>query len=380
MIDVKKSTNVPTLNENSEELQKKLEEIQEGATEMEESTTEEIPEEKIMETTTGSAIGFEILNRIRQKPELLVALGVVLAVLVALIYTSMKKKDKKEVAGESMEKQEMGLEVGTVETLGTTEQGNEMVSSDVFPFAVGKLHEIGAREDQQDSFGSSDLSDIGTYQRKGFLSVVADGMGGLSNGGAVSSAAVCTCLDVFYAMPEHKSTPDMLLEMAAACNNRINQMLSGQRSGSTLVSAIVRDGYLYFLTIGDSHIYLYRNGTLILLNREHIYKEELALQVVNGMLPVEKANYDAQAKSLTSYLGAGKITHLDRNQEGIKLLPKDRIILSSDGVFGTLTPEQMEEALKLPIAESAVKMRDMIEGIAKKHQDNYTALILEYLG
>ena len=98
------------------------------------------------------------------------------------------------------------------------------------------------------------------------------------------------------------------------------------------------------------------------------------------MLPADRANYDAQAKSLTSYLGAGKITHLDRNQEGIKLLPKDRIILSSDGVFGTLTPEQMEEALKLPIAESAVKMRDMIEGIAKKHQDNYTALILEYLG
>ena len=269
MIDLIKSTSVPTVNENSEELQKKLEEMQEDGTEMEKSTMEEIPEEaepvteevstgdneaesqmeetseetepvteevstgeneaesqteeiseegagsemeseeeeisgegieekpqaeenrtedteepvdeessaeETTETTTGSAIEFEILNRIRQKPELLAALGVVLAVLVALIYTSMKKKGKKEVAGESMEKQEMGLEVGTAETVGTTEQGNEMVSSDVFPFAVGKLHEIGAREDQQDSFGSSDLSDIGTYQRKGFLSVVADGI------------------------------------------------------------------------------------------------------------------------------------------------------------------------------------------------------------
>lgn len=362
MNDVIESTSVPTLDENSEELQKKLEEMQEKGTET-------------IETTTGSAIQFGILNNMKQKPGLLTALLVVLAVLAALIYSSLKKKDKKEIAGENMDKQEM-----EERTVGTTEQGNEMVSTKVFPFTVGKLHEIGAREDQQDSFGSSDLSDIEAYQKKGFLSVVADGMGGLSNGGAVSQTAVCTCLDVFYTMPGHKSTPDMLLEMAAACNNRINQMLCGQRSGSTLVSAIVRDGYLYFLTIGDSHIYLYRNGNLILLNREHIYKEELALQVVNGMLPADRANHDTQAKSLTSYLGAGKITHLDRNQEGIKILPKDRIILASDGVFGTLTPEQMEEALKLPAAESALKMRDMIEGIGKKHQDNYTALILEYLG
>jgi len=437
MIDLIKSTSVPTLDENSEELQKKLEEIQENGTETIETEevpkngtetieTEEVPkngtetieieeilenrnetepvseevsdgenttepvaekvgeeeivgeensDEESVETTTGSAIGFDIFSNITQKPGLLAALFVVLAVLAALIYSSLKKKDKKEVAGESMENSEM-----EERAVGITEQGNEMVSTGVFPFTVGKLHEIGAREDQQDSFGTSDLSDVVTYQKKGFLSVVADGMGGLSNGGAVSSAAVCTCLDVFYSMPEHKSTPDMLLEMAAACNNRINQMLNGQRSGSTLVSAIVRDGYLYFLTIGDSHIYLYRNGNLILLNREHIYKEELALQVINGMLSADRANYDAQAKSLTSYLGAGKITHLDRNQEGIKLLPKDRIILASDGVFGTLTPEQMEEALKLPVAESAVKMRDKIEEIGKKHQDNYTALILEYLG
>ena len=46
MVDVIKSTSVPTLDENSEELQKKLEEMQEGGTETEESITEEIPKEE----------------------------------------------------------------------------------------------------------------------------------------------------------------------------------------------------------------------------------------------------------------------------------------------------------------------------------------------
>lgn len=352
----------------------KAENVEETAEETAEGTETdgENAETETTETTTENAAPAIFSNMIK-KPGLLVALGLVLAMLVALIYSSMKKKGKKE-AEEIVEKPKK-------ETEGATEQVKEIVPSGVCPFAIGKVHEIGAREDQQDSFGASDLFDRDTYRRKGFLAVVADGMGGLSNGGAVSSLAVRTCHDAFYSMQENKSTPDMLLEMAAFCNNRVNQMLQGgQRSGSTLVSAIVRDGYLYFLTIGDSHIYLYRDGALILLNREHIYKEELSLQVINGMLPVERANYDTQAKSLTSYLGAGKITHLDRNQEGIKLLSKDRIILASDGVFGTLTPEQMEEALKLPPQEAAVKMRDMIENIGKKHQDNYTALILEYQG
>lgn len=244
---------------------------------------------------------------------------------------------------------------------------------------VAAVHQhIGAREDQQDSYGASDLT---AYPTSGVLAVVADGMGGLSNGGAVSSALVRTFLEGFRHMAGQTQPQDMLLEMAIQANNYINQMLRGaERSGSTLVSAVVQDGYLHFLTVGDSRIYLYRAGTLLQLNREHIYQEELAVKAINRLISIPQVSGDRQAHSLTSYFGIGSIPAIDRNYEGIKLVPGDRILLATDGVFGTLSREEMEQALQGTVGEATQALGDRIREIDKPYQDNNTALILEYRG
>lgn len=59
---------------------------------------------------------------------------------------------------------------------------------------VGKLHQQGAREGQQDCFGVSDESLVPTH---GLLAVVADGMGGLSGGERISQLVVQAVLDAF---------------------------------------------------------------------------------------------------------------------------------------------------------------------------------------
>lgn len=344
----------------SEETAEKKEEA--GVSEEAAETQKEGAESQ--EETTETGVPFGISNL--QSPGLYVSLGVILIVLAVLIWDNIrKKKDKKatESVGEA--------EVENIQSVPKEEKK--------FPIIVGKLHAQGARSDQQDSFGITNLSDEDTLKKKGMLAVVADGMGGLSNGGQVSSLLVKNCHDIFYDLPEYISPEDRLLEMLIQSNMRINQLLTGaQRSGSTFVSAIIKDGYLHFLTVGDSRIYLCRGGALIQLNREHIYKEELALQAVNGMIPASRLKNDPQLKSLTSYLGKGQIPHLDRNLEGLKLISGDRILMVSDGVFGTLTSEQLETALALPTEEAADKMRTMIEMANKPFQDNYTALILEY--
>lgn len=244
---------------------------------------------------------------------------------------------------------------------------------------VAAVHQhIGAREDQQDSYGASDLN---AYPVQGVLAVVADGMGGLSNGGAVSSALVHTFLDGFRRMAGQVQPQDMLLEMTIQANSYINQMLRGaERSGSTLVSAVIREGYLHFLTVGDSRIYLFRGGTLLQLNRDHIYQEELAVKAVNRLISIPQVSGDRQAHSLTSYFGIGQIPSIDRNYEGIKLVSGDRILLATDGVFGTLTQEQMEQALQGTVGEAAKAIGDMVREADQPYQDNNTALILEYRG
>ena len=98
------------------------------------------------------------------------------------------------------------------------------------------------------------------------------------------------------------------------------------------------------------------------------------------MAPVIAVSQDKQAGSLTSYLGEGRLSHIDRNQKGLRLLPGDKLLLCSDGVYGTLTETQMEQALSLDGEMSTEQMRKLIEDREAKYQDNYTALLLEYNG
>ena len=240
---------------------------------------------------------------------------------------------------------------------------------------AGAMEAVGARDDQQDSHGLSALND----SSKGVMAVVADGMGGLSNGKLVSSTLVRSFLEAFQAAPQSQTPQEFLLETAVRANAQINQMLRGaQRSGSTLVSAVVRNGYLHFLTVGDSRIYLYRGGALLQLNREHIYQEELAVKAVNRQIGVAQVTTDRQAHALTSYFGIGTIPHLDRNDIGVKLVSGDKILLASDGVFGTLSQAQMEQALRLSPDEAVQQMKDLILKANRPYQDNNTAVVLEY--
>lgn len=235
---------------------------------------------------------------------------------------------------------------------------------------------VGAREDQQDSYG---VSDPNAYAQNGVMAIVADGMGGLANGRAVSSALVRTFQEGFrYARPG-VDCADMLLDLATRANSGVNQMLRGaERSGSTLVAATVREGTLHFLTVGDSRIYLYRGGALLQLNREHIYQEELAVKALNQAVSQQQVRGDRQAHSLTSYFGIGRIPAMDRNYEGIRLVDGDKILLASDGVFGTLTQPQLESALSRNVTEAAKIIGEWVRTANRPHQDNNTAVVLEY--
>lgn len=240
------------------------------------------------------------------------------------------------------------------------------------------VHGIGAREDQQDSYSISDLTD----QSRGVMAVVADGMGGLSNGSLVSGILAKTFRERFRTFSEGTPADDILIESALYANAEVNRALSSSgKSGSTLVSVLIRDGRLHFLTVGDSHLYLYRNGALLLLNREHVYSEELAVKAVNRMIPTERIKNDRQAKSLTSYFGIGNIPYVDRSSvNGIRLVKGDKLLLCSDGVYGTLSEDRLEDSLSLPITEAAREIDEGIRFADAPHQDNYTALILEYNG
>lgn len=243
---------------------------------------------------------------------------------------------------------------------------------------VGKLHEQGARTGQQDCFGVSDES---LMESRGLLAVVADGMGGLEDGDRVSEAAVGAILDGF-ALYQGRGTPEQQLTMLAKqALDSVNELLGAanfRKSGSTLVMALVRDGACSFLSVGDSRICLYRDGNLMLLNREHIFKNKLLLDAINGELPLQEAYTDSRGSGLTSFLGMGILEHIDIPSEPIKLIPGDKLLLMSDGVYNALTEEELKATLDAEPEEAAERLHQAIQEKAYTNQDNYTAVILEW--
>lgn len=242
---------------------------------------------------------------------------------------------------------------------------------------IGKLHGQGARDQQQDSFGVSDAAMAVTH---GQLAVVCDGMGGLENGAAVSSVAVETILHSFLLLPQGTDPLHALESLVVDANMAVNAMLGpeGIRAcGSTLVMALVRDGMLSFVSIGDSRICLYRDGALMQLNREHDFEGELVLKAINGEMGLIEALSDERGQGLVSYLGMGKISAIDIPCAPVALCPADMVILMSDGVYNALTEAEISGALALGDPEGAAQaLGDAIEGKAFENQDNYTAVVI----
>lgn len=310
--------------------------------------------------------------------------GIVLLTVLALLFLVRffrKKKTKGQPPQNNIKEnaKEEETDVSPEEPFGRTEKESVPKSGAGF-CSVGKAHGIGSRGEQQDSFGLSDFTDEELYRTKGLFAAVADGMGGLANGNVVSQTVVQTCIEYFYGRASHQAAPDLLLDMTREVNARVNRMMQGEpaRGGSTLAEVLIRQGKLYFLTVGDSRVYLFRGGKLICLNRPHVFGEELALEAVNGWRKADEVHSNPQKASLTSYIGAGELRYLDRVSEGIALAAGDKIMLATDGVFGTLRTEQMEQALADSVEGAAEQIEKMIQEAARPRQDNYTAVIIAF--
>ena len=234
---------------------------------------------------------------------------------------------------------------------------------------------VGRRENQQDSYAV-----MGDEQN--LLCVVADGMGGLQNGAEISGIVSYVFKENYNKLATMSYPEVELLHIVRSANEQAQsyiESIDGQPSGSTLVATYIKDAKLHFVSVGDSRIYLMRNKKLIQLTREHIYAYELDHRMVNGEVSEEEALSHRERKSLTSYIGMGDLRHIDRNLEPLTLQKEDVILLASDGVFGTLSDEEMIAAMNVLTPQEAVKcLMNLVNEKAKVRQDNATAVVVFY--
>jgi protein phosphatase len=246
----------------------------------------------------------------------------------------------------------------------------------------GNAQHIGAREEQQDSFCFSASDDPAVIERYGVLAVLADGMGGLEMGREAGQLAVQTMLNEYTGKSAGESVSKALERALHKANKEVYELAVRNELewsvGTTLVAAVILEGKLYWISAGDSRIYLYRGGLLIALTRDHIYANRLYERVKAGQMTREEAESHPERNLLTSYLGIPEIDEIDANRAPFGLQAGDWVLLCSDGLYDDLSEQLLEEAVRLPPQQAAEFILQRVMEQQRPFQDNATIAILKY--
>jgi len=247
---------------------------------------------------------------------------------------------------------------------------------------VGNAQIIGSRTEQQDAFGFTDKDDESFVRHGGVAAVVADGMGGHAHGGDASRIAVRAFLHCYMSKPEHLSIPDALRQAFDAANRAVCAFAeeAGETGncGATLIAAAVHPAShsLHWIGTGDSRIFLFRRPQWVQVTTDSNYGNQLLNGQIQG-IPLDFLwENERQLQGLTSFLGLADIGEIDCSIRGFRLHPKDWLVLCSDGVYDTLTKDEMVDCLS---GDPNLACEDIIREVSAKnlnHQDNASLTII----
>jgi protein phosphatase len=229
----------------------------------------------------------------------------------------------------------------------------------------------GAREEQQDAYACFD----------GYMAVVADGMGGMRLGGEASNAAVRAFLDAYAEKTEREAIPDALRRAVFSANASVLKLADERDvrgdAGTTLIAAVIREDELYWISVGDSRIYRLDGQSITQLNEEHNLKSKLDRLAAQGLLDKEEAGAHPQREALLSYIGIEELTEIDMPQTPIELSPDSCILLCSDGLYRTLSDDEILSTAWS--SQPRMMARNLVKAAmdkGKRYQDNVTAITL----
>ena len=165
-------------------------------------------------------------------------------------------------------------------------------------------------------------------------------------------------------------------EANTGVNKELGEEMLG-KCGSTVVAVIVKERALSWISVGDSHIYVLRDDRLVKLNKDHNYGAELDEKVRTGEISFEEAAGDPKRAALTSYIGIGELELIDRNETPIALQKGDRILLMSDGIYGSASDEEITSAMAKPLRSALNTLESVVLSKNSAKQDNYTCVVIE---
>lgn len=245
---------------------------------------------------------------------------------------------------------------------------------------LGNHSDVGCeRTENEDNYCYAEPERDDELLKKGRLVVVADGMGGHEGGQVASRLAVDAVRDVFLNGTFADPT-DGLVAAYQAAHNAIQEYAQGHPElngmGTTCTTAVLREGQLSYGHVGDSRLYLLRNGAINRLTRDQSYVQEM---VEKGVISAEEAKTHPSRNILTSALGSDTPVQADFAESPISLQHGDILLLCTDGLHGLVSDEEMLAlSSRNPPGEACKELVAMAK--ARGGFDNITVQILRYEG
>lgn len=194
----------------------------------------------------------------------------------------------------------------------------------------------GQRDYQEDSVAA----DFILGNKHGFI-VLADGMGGHAAGDVASKIVVT---EVFSELKFQFSDAsafeneivtvlkDVALSANACISAHVAENPAHRGMGSTLVAPIFFENRMYWISVGDSPLYLFRKGELKQLNEDHSMAPQIDIMVKTGQIDEETARNHPDRNCLTSVLIGSDIPRIDCQTNPTLLQSGDVLIVASDGL------------------------------------------------
>ena len=236
------------------------------------------------------------------------------------------------------------------------------------------------RTNNEDNFG---------YDARYGIFVVCDGMGGAAAGEVASKTSVDTVLKYFrdaarsHRYPVIGQTFEGVSERANAlasaiqlANSNVHEMGAKNNSqrgmGSTIVAVLAKGNFFSIGHVGDSRIYLIRQGNIQQLTNDHSLVME---QVRRGLITREQAERSEMQNIIIRALGSEDSVKPD--VDDMIALPGDILLLASDGLTKHVKDDWMLGIVQeAPTLDQACA--DLIDA-AKAHggDDNITCVLLK---
>ena len=248
------------------------------------------------------------------------------------------------------------------------------------------------------SFGVSDRGSVRPINEDRFVAddelglyVVADGMGGHQAGEVASQSAVETitafvrrtaedgeCTWPFGIDPTLSFNGNRLRTAIALANRRVFRLSESQDDytgmGTTVASALVTGGRAVVGHVGDSRVYLHSNGRFLRLTSDDTWAASL---LATRSADPEAIRHHPMRNVLTNVVGVREDTTIHLQE--FDITPGDLLLLSSDGLHGTVEDDAIVRYLQGEDLETAAQAL-LKHAIDVGSRDNVTVLLVRYTG